>query len=81
MGRGAMVAHRSLEPIILVRIQAPQPYRSKLNNYLFGENRQSLIAYIFLLSSVVRGKKRFEWAEEKAKNLGKTNCILTYIRA
>ncbi len=25
MGRGAMVARRSLEPFILVRIQAPQP--------------------------------------------------------
>jgi hypothetical protein len=28
MGRGAMAAQRSLEPFILVRIQAPQPDRS-----------------------------------------------------
>ena len=27
MGRGAMVAQRTLDPYILVRIRAPQPYR------------------------------------------------------
>jgi hypothetical protein len=44
MGRGAMVAQRTLDPFILVRIRAPQPDRPTWIFSVFDEDSNQLIA-------------------------------------